>query len=98
MLLRASWSHVLGCAFGGRFAGQEVARLRRTSEEKYSSFERTPEPAFGFVCLRPGETELSNKNKSQINYGPEQGARRFVLTLDALQTPLTPPQPPLPVF
>lgn len=49
------------------------------------------EPAFGFVCLRPGETELSNKNKSQINYGPEQGARRFVLTLYALQTPLFPP-------
>lgn len=55
--------------------------------KKYSSFERIHGPAFGFVWLRPGETELSNKNKSQINYGPEQGARQFVLTLYALQTP-----------
>lgn len=46
------------------------------------------DPAFGFVCLRPGETELSNKNKSQINDGPERGARRCVLTVYALQTPL----------
>lgn len=59
--------------------------------KKYSSFERIRGPAFGFVWLRPGETELSNKNKSQINYGPEQEARRFVLTLYALQTrPVSP--------
>lgn len=56
--------------------------------KKYSLFERIRGPAFGFVWLRPGETELSNKNKSQINYGPEQGARQFVHTLYVLQTPL----------
>lgn len=52
---------------------------RSQKVKKYSSFERMHEPAFGFVCLRPGETELSNKNKSQINYGLERRARRFVL-------------------
>lgn len=78
-------SHVL-CTFGEMLVRRWHASVPKV--KKYSSFERMHEPAFAFVCLRPGETELSNKNKSQINYGPEQGARRFVLTLYALQTPL----------
>lgn len=53
---------------------------------KKKSFPHSAGLAFGFVWLRPGETELSNKNKSQINYGLEQGARLFVLALYALQT------------
>lgn len=64
--------------------GPDVARLNRKCKEELFLIPRAP--AFGFVWLRPGETELSNKNKSQINYGPEQGARQFVLALYALQT------------
>lgn len=64
--------------------GPDVARLSRKCKEELFLIPRAP--AFGFVWLRPGETELSNKNKSQINYGPEQGARQFVLALYALQT------------